>query len=84
MIIDLEVVYSNLFFTIQRAVLPNLIHVWQVLSLKLDDWTDEQVDSFVKIGGNIEANKKFEACMPANLKKPKPDSSIDERSEFIR
>ncbi|KAH7536654.1 hypothetical protein FEM48_Zijuj03G0007500 [Ziziphus jujuba var. spinosa] len=60
------------------------VHISKVLSLKLDEWTDEQIDSFVKIGGNIEANKKYEACMPANLKKPKPDSSIDERSEFIR
>lgn len=56
----------------------------QVLSLKLDEWTDEQVDTFVTMGGNIEANKKYEACMPANLKKPKADSSIDERFEFIR
>lgn len=56
----------------------------QVLSLKLDEWTEEQVDTFVAMGGNIEANKKYEACIPVNLKKPKPDSSIDERLDFIR
>ncbi|KAF3448784.1 hypothetical protein FNV43_RR09497 [Rhamnella rubrinervis] len=60
------------------------VHISKVLSLKLDEWTDEQVDTFVTMGGNVEANKKYEACMPVNLKKPKPDSSIEERFEFIR
>ncbi|KAL2337159.1 hypothetical protein Fmac_011605 [Flemingia macrophylla] len=56
----------------------------QVLSLKLDEWTDEQVDALVKLGGNTVINKKYEACLPSNIKKPKPNSSIEERSDFIR
>ncbi|XP_028228789.1 probable ADP-ribosylation factor GTPase-activating protein AGD11 [Glycine soja] len=27
---------------------------------------------------------KYEACLPSNIKKPKPNSSIEERSDFIR
>lgn len=56
----------------------------QVLSIKLDEWTDEQVSSFIELGGNIAANKKYEACLPDECRKPKPDASIEERVEFIR
>lgn len=52
--------------------------------MKLDEWTDDQVDSLAEMGGNIVANKKYEACIPGNIKKPRPDSTIDERSDFIR
>lgn len=52
--------------------------------MKLDEWTDEQVDGLASMGGNITVNKKYEACMPENVKKPKPDSSIEERFYFIR
>ncbi|XP_058782602.1 probable ADP-ribosylation factor GTPase-activating protein AGD11 [Vicia villosa] len=60
------------------------VHISKVLSLNLDDWTDEQVDSLVNLGGNTVINKKYEACLPTYIKKPKPNSSIDERSDFIR
>lgn len=60
------------------------VHISKVLSLKLDQWTDEQVDALVKIGGNTVVNKKYEACLPSYIKKPKPHSSIEERSDFIR
>ncbi|KAK7243371.1 hypothetical protein RIF29_38164 [Crotalaria pallida] len=60
------------------------VHISKVLSLKLDDWTDEQVDALVKLGGNTVINKKYEACLPSNIKKPNPHSSIEERSDFIR
>ncbi|XVE86157.1 hypothetical protein DITRI_Ditri18aG0013400 [Diplodiscus trichospermus] len=60
------------------------VHISKVLSVKLDEWTDEQVDSLVNLGGNTVANNKYEAFLPDNLKKPKPDSSIEERSDFIR
>ncbi|XP_061362399.1 probable ADP-ribosylation factor GTPase-activating protein AGD11 [Gastrolobium bilobum] len=60
------------------------VHISKVLSLKLDEWTDEQVDELVKLGGNTVINKKYEACVPSNIKKPKPHSSIEERSDFIR
>ncbi|KAK6228663.1 hypothetical protein QUC31_005916 [Theobroma cacao] len=60
------------------------VHISKVLSVKLDEWTDDQVDSLVNLGGNIVANNKYEACLPDNLKKPRPDSSIEERSDFIK
>ncbi|KAG4947380.1 putative ADP-ribosylation factor GTPase-activating protein AGD11 [Glycine max] len=60
------------------------VHISKVLSLKLDEWTDEQVDALAKLGGNTLLNKKYEACLPSNIRKPKPHSSIEERSEFIR
>lgn len=56
----------------------------QVLSVKLDDWTDEQVDSLIGLGGNTVVNLKYEACIPENVTKPNPDSSIEDRSDFIR
>ncbi|XP_014522820.1 probable ADP-ribosylation factor GTPase-activating protein AGD11 [Vigna radiata var. radiata] len=60
------------------------VHISKVLSLKLDEWTDEQVDALAKLGGNTLLNKKYEACLPSNMRKPKPHSSIEERSEYIR
>ncbi|XP_021774441.1 probable ADP-ribosylation factor GTPase-activating protein AGD11 [Chenopodium quinoa] len=60
------------------------VHITQVLSVKLDDWTEDQVDALEEMGGNIVANKKYEACIPGNILKPKPDSAIEERSDFIR
>ncbi|XWS08310.1 hypothetical protein CRYUN_Cryun41cG0068500 [Craigia yunnanensis] len=60
------------------------VHISKVLSVKLDEWTDEQVDSLVNFGGNTVVNNKYEAFLPDNLKKPRPDSFIDERSDFIK
>ncbi|KAL2898325.1 putative ADP-ribosylation factor GTPase-activating protein AGD11 [Bienertia sinuspersici] len=60
------------------------VHITKVLSVKLDEWTDDQVDALAEMGGNIVANKKYEACIPGNILKPRPDSAIDERSDFIR
>lgn len=57
---------------------------FQVLSVKLDDWTNEQVDALTEMGGNTVVNKKYEAYTPDNVIKPNPNSSIDERSDFIR
>lgn len=60
------------------------VHITKVLSVNLDEWTDEQVDSLSETSGNEEINKKFEACIPGHIKKPKPGSPSDERSDFIR
>lgn len=60
------------------------VHISKVLSVKLDEWTDEQVDTLRDMGGNEEANLKYEAFIPENYRKPKPDSSIEERTDFIR
>lgn len=60
------------------------VHISKVLSVNLDEWTDEEVDTLEKLGGNIGVNKKYEAHIPNNLKKPKPNSSIEDRFDFIR
>ncbi|GAV80320.1 C2 domain-containing protein/ArfGap domain-containing protein [Cephalotus follicularis] len=60
------------------------VHISKVLSVNLDEWTDEQIDTLVELGGNVEANKKYEAFLPHIYRKPKPDSSTEERSDFIR
>lgn len=52
--------------------------------MKLDEWTDEQVDSLMNAGGNAAVNEKYEAFIPENIKKPKSDAPIEERSDFIR
>jgi stromal membrane-associated protein len=56
----------------------------QVLSIKLDEWTDEQVNALIDLGGNTAANKKYEAFMPDDYRKPRPDASTEERYDFIR
>ncbi|OAY77891.1 putative ADP-ribosylation factor GTPase-activating protein AGD11 [Ananas comosus] len=60
------------------------VHISKVLSVKLDEWTDEQVDSLTNAGGNATVNTKYEAFLPENYKKPRPDSSTEERADFIR
>ncbi|XP_043703195.1 probable ADP-ribosylation factor GTPase-activating protein AGD11 [Telopea speciosissima] len=60
------------------------VHISKVLSAKLDEWTDEEVDILAEMGGNNVANMKYEAILPDKIKKPKPDSTIEERSDFIR
>lgn len=52
--------------------------------MNLDEWTGEQVDALEDIGGNNAVNKKYEAYIPNNFKKPNPDSLTEERSDFIR
>lgn len=52
--------------------------------MKLDEWTDEQVDSLTNAGGNAAVNTKYEAFLPESYKKPRPDSSTEERADFIR
>ncbi|KAJ0234039.1 ADP-ribosylation factor GTPase-activating protein AGD11 [Hirschfeldia incana] len=60
------------------------VHISKVFSVKLDEWTDEQVDILVGYGGNTAVNQRFEACNMDQLKKPKPDSNNEERNDFIR
>ncbi|KAJ3676226.1 hypothetical protein LUZ60_003638 [Juncus effusus] len=60
------------------------VHISKVLSVKLDEWTNEQVDTLIESGGNNSVNMRYEAFMPENFKKPKPDCSSDERSDFIK
>ncbi|CAN1813740.1 Probable ADP-ribosylation factor GTPase-activating protein AGD11 [Linum perenne] len=60
------------------------VHISKVLSVKLDEWTEDQVTAFMEMGGNIVVNKKLEAYVPEDCKKPKSDAPIDERAEYIR
>ncbi|KAE8698181.1 Calcium-dependent ARF-type GTPase activating protein family isoform 2 [Hibiscus syriacus] len=60
------------------------MHISKVLSVKLDEWTDGQVNSLVNLGGNNVVNNKYEAFLPDSLSKPGSESSIEERSDFIR
>ncbi|CAN6567140.1 unnamed protein product [Malus baccata var. baccata] len=60
------------------------VHISKVVSVKLDEWSDDEVDILASMGGNNTVNKKYEACLPENFCKPKPDSSIEERFYFIR
>lgn len=52
--------------------------------MKLDEWTNEQVDALIIMGGNTTINSKYEAQLPEHYRRPKSDSSIEERSDFIR
>lgn len=56
----------------------------QILSVNLDEWTEEDVDNVIKLGGNEAVNSKYEDSIPENRRKPQPDSSIEDRSDFIR
>ncbi|RLN21725.1 putative ADP-ribosylation factor GTPase-activating protein AGD11 [Panicum miliaceum] len=59
------------------------VHISKVVSVKLDEWTDEQVDLLADSGGNAAVNMRYEAFMPENYTKPRQDCSSEERSDFI-
>lgn len=56
----------------------------QVLPLTLEEWSESDIDSMFEVGGNTYANSIYEAFLPKGYRKPKPDSSNEERSKFIR
>ncbi|KAG0466283.1 hypothetical protein HPP92_017863 [Vanilla planifolia] len=56
----------------------------KVLSVTLDEWSEEDIDSMVEVGGNSSANAIYEAYFPDGISKPKPNASIEERTKFIR
>ncbi|PKA49178.1 ADP-ribosylation factor GTPase-activating protein AGD12 [Apostasia shenzhenica] len=56
----------------------------KVLSVTLDEWSEEDIDSMAEVGGNSSANSIYEAYLPKGFSKPKPNSSIEERTKFIR
>ncbi|KAJ0239406.1 C2 domain-containing protein [Hirschfeldia incana] len=59
-------------------------HISKVLSVTLDEWSDDEVDSMIEIGGNASANSIYEAFIPDSFSKPGPDASHDQRMRFIR
>ena len=52
--------------------------------MTLDEWSNEDIDSMIEVGGNKSANSIYEAYLPKGISKPKPDSSSEERTKFIR
>lgn len=52
--------------------------------MKLDEWSEEQVNALVVGGGNVAVNTRYEVFIPKNFKKLKPDSSAEDRTDFIR
>ena len=56
----------------------------QVLSVSLDQWADDEINSMIEVGGNSYANAIYEAFLPEGYHKPHRDSSQEERADFIR
>ena len=52
--------------------------------MTLDEWSDDEIDAMIEVGGNLSANSIYEAFLPDGVSKPGPDSSNDERIRFIR
>ncbi|RAL53532.1 hypothetical protein DM860_015569 [Cuscuta australis] len=59
-------------------------HISKVLSVTLDEWSDEGIDAMIEVGGNASANSIYEAYIPDGVSKPGPDSSHEQRAKFIR
>ncbi|KAM1762020.1 hypothetical protein TB1_004613 [Malus domestica] len=59
-------------------------HISKVLSVTLDEWSDDEIDAMIEVGGNSSANSIYEAFIPEGLSKPGPDAGHEERSKFIR
>ncbi|XP_051135717.1 ADP-ribosylation factor GTPase-activating protein AGD12-like [Andrographis paniculata] len=60
------------------------LHISKVLSVTLDEWTDEEIDGVIEVGGNDAANKIYEAHFPEGVTKPSRNASHEERSKYIR
>ncbi|KAK4348109.1 hypothetical protein RND71_034448 [Anisodus tanguticus] len=59
-------------------------HISKVLSVTLDEWSDDEIDAMIEVGGNASANSIYEAYIPEGISKPGPDASREQRSKFIR
>ncbi|XP_078154386.1 ADP-ribosylation factor GTPase-activating protein AGD12-like [Carex rostrata] len=59
-------------------------HISKVLSVTLDEWTEDQIDSMLQVGGNSYANTVYEAFLPKDYPRPTANSSNEERADFIR
>jgi stromal membrane-associated protein len=54
------------------------------MSVTLDQWTDAEINPMIEVGGNSYANAIYEAFLPMGYDKPHPDSTQEERTNFIR
>lgn len=52
--------------------------------MTLDEWSDDEIESMIEVGGNASANSIYEAYIPEGISKPRPDASHEQRSKFIR
>ncbi|GAV67245.1 C2 domain-containing protein/ArfGap domain-containing protein [Cephalotus follicularis] len=59
-------------------------HISKVLSVTLDEWSDDEIDAMIEVGGNSSANSIYEAFIPEGATKPGPTSSHEQRMRFIR
>ncbi|XP_017607183.1 probable ADP-ribosylation factor GTPase-activating protein AGD13 isoform X2 [Gossypium arboreum] len=59
-------------------------HISKVLSVALDEWSDEEIDAMIEVGGNSSANSIYEAYIPEGYTKPGLNASNDERRKFIK
>ncbi|KAK7247249.1 hypothetical protein RIF29_42128 [Crotalaria pallida] len=59
-------------------------HISKILSVTLDEWSEEEIDSMFEVGGNASANSIYEAYFPEGFTKPAPDASNEQRTKFIR
>jgi len=50
----------------------------------LDDWSEDEIDAMIEVGGNASANSIYEANIPEGVTKPGPDADHEQRSNFIR
>ncbi|XP_052181520.1 ADP-ribosylation factor GTPase-activating protein AGD12-like [Diospyros lotus] len=60
------------------------VHISKVLSVTLDEWSDDEIEAMIEVGGNASANSIYEVSIPQGYSKPGPDSCNDERVKFIR
>uniref|UniRef100_A0ACD5TAG0 Uncharacterized protein n=1 Tax=Avena sativa TaxID=4498 RepID=A0ACD5TAG0_AVESA len=60
------------------------VHISKVISVNLDEWTDDEVNCLANSGGNATVNTRYEAFLPENYKKPRDDFTTEERATFIR
>lgn len=59
-------------------------HISKVLSVTLDEWSDDEIDAMIEVGGNSSANSIYEAYIPEGYTKPGPDASHELRAKFIQ
>ncbi|XP_027921630.1 ADP-ribosylation factor GTPase-activating protein AGD12-like [Vigna unguiculata] len=59
-------------------------HISKVLSVTLDEWSDEEIDAMIEVGGNSSANSIYEAYISQGSVKPGPDANHELRKNFIR
>jgi stromal membrane-associated protein len=88
--VQIRLPFFSVFFAVFHTSHRTSLHficssfVYQVLSITLDGWSDSDIDSMVEVGGNSYANSIYEAFLPKDHPKPKPDSSMEYRTTFIR